>query len=138
MNIQTIKRRVSTEELELRRVIRIAKMSKAQKKAYDLLIKLKEPVFVEQIIGPYICDFVCQTRLAVLEIDGYTHDGAEEYDGERDKYLLNCGFDVYRISIEDINETYMKQLLDRIPKTTKRMVDLCLEIAADRRKRGVI
>ena len=38
----------------------------------------------------------------VVEIDGSSHIGKEEYDKEREDYLISLGLRVYRIQVVDI------------------------------------
>jgi very-short-patch-repair endonuclease len=47
-------------------------------------------------IGPYFADFVCRARELVLEIDGQHQDRAS-YDRERDEYMINAGYAVFRV-----------------------------------------
>ena len=65
--------------------------------------KLCEATFCRQkVIGSYIADFCCETKKIVIEIDGSSHDAKIEYDNERDKYLEAAGFEVIRISADDV------------------------------------
>jgi very-short-patch-repair endonuclease len=52
----------------------------------------------QRIIGNYIVDFYVKTLGLIIEIDGSSHDNKEEYDKNRDEYLLSLGLKVYRIS----------------------------------------
>src|SRR3984957_9276710 len=49
-------------------------------------------------LGNFIVDFVCFDRRLVVEVDGPTHEGAEQQakDSERDAWLLEQGFRVLR------------------------------------------
>jgi very-short-patch-repair endonuclease len=53
-------------------------------------------------IGNFIVDFVCFERRLVVEIDGPTHEGAEQQakDSERDAWLSGQGFRVLRLPNE--------------------------------------
>ncbi|MEI8020633.1 MAG: DUF559 domain-containing protein [Schlesneria sp.] len=55
-------------------------------------------------IGPYFADFVCGEANLVVELDGESHEGREEYDDRRTKYLENCGFQVFRVTNDDVLE----------------------------------
>ena len=49
-------------------------------------------------IGNYFADFYCAELDLVIEIDGGSHDGREEYDHRRDEYMKGLGLKVVRIS----------------------------------------
>jgi very-short-patch-repair endonuclease len=53
-------------------------------------------------LGAYITDFVCFGRRLVVEIDGPSHEVAEQRvaDEERDGWLLDQGFRVLRLPNE--------------------------------------
>jgi len=51
----------------------------------------------QRIIGNYIVDFYCHQAALVLEIDGSSHDGRQDYDAVRDGYLAALGMRVVRI-----------------------------------------
>ena len=51
----------------------------------------------QRIIGNYIVDFYCHQAALVLEIDGSSHDGRQDYDAVRDRYLAALGMHVVRI-----------------------------------------
>lgn len=49
-------------------------------------------------LGPYIVDFACLERGLVIEVDGMSHRGKDEYDWIRSRYLRTRGFRVLRFS----------------------------------------
>ena len=53
-------------------------------------------------LGNFIVDFVCFERRLVVEVDGPTHEGAEQQakDSERDAWLRGQGFRVLRLPNE--------------------------------------
>ncbi|QPH52579.1 endonuclease domain-containing protein [Pontivivens ytuae] len=51
-------------------------------------------------IGPWIVDFVCPAKRLILEVDGDTHDPAE--DLRRDADLAARGYRVLRVSNHDV------------------------------------
>ncbi len=71
----------------------------------------------QRIIGNYIVDFYVKSLGLVIEIDGTSHNGKEEYDARREAYLKNLGLKVYRISDlrvkHDLNNV-MKELEEYI------------------------
>jgi len=50
----------------------------------------------QEVIGPYIADFMCPTRSLIIEVDGDTHDEAK--DRLRDDVLAQFGFRVLRVT----------------------------------------
>lgn len=56
----------------------------------------------QKIIGNYIVDFFCAEKGVVIEADGVSHQGREDYDAERDAYLSGLGLTVIRIAASDI------------------------------------
>jgi len=60
----------------------------------------------QRVIGNFIVDFYIKKLGLVIEIDGSSHDGKEEYDEQREEYLISLGLKVYRIQVDDV----MKQM----------------------------
>jgi len=56
----------------------------------------------QRVIGNYIVDFYVKKLGLVVEIDGVSHVGKEDYDREREDFLISLGLRVYRIRVEDI------------------------------------
>jgi len=46
--------------------------------------------------GPYVVDFYCAAAQLVIEIDGLSHDGRQQYDADRTRYLETQGLTVVR------------------------------------------
>ena len=55
-------------------------------------------------IGPYFCDLVCRSAKLVVEIDGYSHDLMQDYDGRRDSFLRDQGYRVLRFTNDDVTQ----------------------------------
>lgn len=53
-------------------------------------------------IEPYIVDFYCAPCQLVIELDGESHEGRQQYDAEREKYLHNLGLTVFRVTNDDV------------------------------------
>ena len=53
-------------------------------------------------IGPYFADFVCVSRMLVIEIDGRLHDDRIEIDARRTAVIEKLGWRVLRISASDV------------------------------------
>ena len=56
----------------------------------------------QKIIGNYIVDFYCAEKAMVLEIDGSSHDGREDYDRHRQDFLKSQGLTVVPISVIEV------------------------------------
>ena len=54
------------------------------------------------VVGKYIVDFICIDRKLIIEIDGDSHIGKDDYDEERTKYFEGAGFRVIRFLNEDV------------------------------------
>jgi very-short-patch-repair endonuclease len=57
-------------------------------------------VISQEVVGPYIVDFMIYPQRIVLEVDGGYHDepAQQAYDKRRDKYLRNLGLRIVRVS----------------------------------------
>jgi very-short-patch-repair endonuclease len=56
----------------------------------------------QEIIEPYIVDFVCHEAKLIIEIDGDSHELAFRKDAGRQKYLEDKGFTVIRFWNRDV------------------------------------
>ncbi|MCC6186297.1 MAG: DUF559 domain-containing protein [Chitinophagaceae bacterium] len=56
----------------------------------------------QRVIGNYIVDFYVKKLGLVIEIDGSSHDYKEEYDAQREGFLVSLGLKVYRIKVKDV------------------------------------
>lgn len=56
----------------------------------------------QRVIGNYIVDFYVKKLGLVIEIDGSSHDHKQDYDAEREAYLISLGLKVYRIRVVDV------------------------------------
>jgi len=65
----------------------------------------------QRVIGNYIVDFYIKKLGLVIEIDGSSHIGKEEYDAAREEYLISLGLKVYRIQVRDIMKRMNEVLL---------------------------
>ena len=54
----------------------------------------------QEVIGPYIADFMCPARSLIVEVDGDTHDEAK--DRLRDDALAQFGLLVLRVTNHDV------------------------------------
>ena len=58
----------------------------------------------QQPIAGYVVDFVCRQTRVIVELDGPTHQGREVYDAQRTRELQDCGYQVMRLTNDDIYE----------------------------------
>ena len=73
----------------------------------------------QKIIGNYIVDFYVKNLGLIIEIDGTSHDGKEDYDVQRELYFTSLKLKVYRILDWDVKKhisTVMMGLEDFIIK----------------------
>lgn len=72
----------------------------------------------QRIIGNYIVDFYVKSFGLVIEIDGSSHIGKEEYDYHREQYLISLGLKVYRV--EDVR---VKRELPKVMEELERYLE---------------
>jgi very-short-patch-repair endonuclease len=58
----------------------------------------------QQGIGVYIADFCCWEKKLILELDGDSHAGKEEYDARRQAWLESAGWQVLRFWDSEVFE----------------------------------
>jgi very-short-patch-repair endonuclease len=46
----------------------------------------------QQVIHGFIADFYCHSAALIVELDGNSHEGRQEYDADRDRILTGHGF----------------------------------------------
>lgn len=80
------------------------------------LIEKKIRFKFQQVISPYIVDFI--VGKTIIEIDGSSHDGREEYDARRTKYLSEMGYNVVRVQNRDV-EKYCLKYFQKLAKAKK-------------------
>jgi very-short-patch-repair endonuclease len=73
----------------------------------------------QHAIRQFIVVFYCREAKLVIEIDGPSHDGAEEYDAERTIILDALGFHVLRFSNEEVLAD-LPGVLERISQALNR------------------
>jgi very-short-patch-repair endonuclease len=74
-------------------------------------------------VGPYFVDFACVESKLVVEVDGDTHVGRENYDERRTGYLNNEGWLVMRFWNSDVYneiEMVLTKILAACVERTKR------------------
>ncbi|MGB6229252.1 MAG: DUF559 domain-containing protein [Litorimonas sp.] len=53
-------------------------------------------------LAGYTVDFLCASAKLIVEVDGTSHLGREEYDQQRTREIEKLGFNVVRLGNEDI------------------------------------
>ena len=56
----------------------------------------------QQIIDRFIVDFYCHQHALIVELDGSIHDLQQEFDAEREAYLIAGGFRIIRFTNQEI------------------------------------
>ena len=67
----------------------------------------------QQVIGPFIADFVCLAVRVIVELDGETHVGKEEHDANRQAALEGRGYRVLRFWNGDVYDD-LEMVLDNV------------------------
>lgn len=76
--------------------------------------------------GPYIVDFVCESAMMIVELDGGQHTAMAEYDARRTGYLQRKGYQVVRF--------WNDQVLLEVDAVLE---SLALTLTLSRRERGL-
>jgi very-short-patch-repair endonuclease len=58
----------------------------------------------QQIVHGYFADFYCHQHELIVEVDGGIHDHQQEYDADREEYLMNLGLRIIRFSNDEITK----------------------------------
>lgn len=56
----------------------------------------------QEVVGPYVTDFLCEEHKLVVELDGHSHDTTAIEDSERERFLTAQGFRVVRFMNDDV------------------------------------
>lgn len=65
----------------------------------------------QQAVGEYIVDFFCPEKNLIIEVDGWQHNEARQYDEKRTKYLESLGLKVVRFWNNEVNDNLEGVLL---------------------------
>ena len=52
----------------------------------------------------FVADFYCDSKKAIIELDGPIHNTTEEYDQFKDSEIINLGMNILRIKNEELND----------------------------------
>ena len=53
-------------------------------------------------IEPYIVDFYCASANFAIELDGESHEGRQDYDQLRTKFLSGLGLTIFRVTNDEV------------------------------------
>jgi len=73
-------------------------------------------------IDRFIVDFYCHACRLIVEIDGDSHAGQAEYDGERAEWLVERGYHVIRFANDDVRQ--------RLEAVLEAIVSECCRLAS--------
>lgn len=73
----------------------------------------------QQIIHGYFADFYCHQHELIVEVDGGIYELQQEYDADREEYLMALGFRIIRFTNDEVSKD-LKSVLQKI-------VDKCKE-----------
>lgn len=109
--------KVTFQTLRLRRIHLLEHMMPYEWHTARHLKKLGVKTYMQWVLFPYIVDFLMCDRPLIIEIDGNVHDAREEYDDRRSAYLERHGFQVFRLSNEDVNFNNIREIVNQVPYT---------------------
>jgi leucyl-tRNA synthetase len=88
----------------------------------------------QHIINQFIVDFVCLSKMLIVEIDGKIHDETIEYDEGRSEELAKLGFEVIRFTNDLVN----KDLQSIISKIKEKCSNRATSYIDDQANIGVV
>jgi very-short-patch-repair endonuclease len=73
----------------------------------------------QQIVHGYFADFYCHQYELIVEVDGGIHEFQQEYDAEREEYLIALGLRIIRFTNDEIAKD-LKGVLQKIVEVCKK------------------
>lgn len=64
----------------------------------------------QEVIGFYIVDFLLPDKLLIIELDGSSHNGRDLQDQRRDKWLMQFGFKILRLTNSQVAHYDLRQI----------------------------
>lgn len=109
---------VSLATLETRQKRLIKRATYSERIFQSRLRAAKIEFEFQEVIPPYIADFLIWRRMLIIELDGGVHDDpeAKRYDLRRTRYLENLGFRVIRIANENAAAWDLGQI-EKVPES---------------------
>ena len=56
----------------------------------------------QEVVGPYVTDFLCDEHKLVIELDGASHYTTAAHDSKREAFLIEQGFRVIRFTNDEV------------------------------------
>lgn len=78
----------------------------------------------QRVIGEYIVDFYCKNLGAVVEIDGGSHKGKQDYDAKRERFLQNLDLLVVRFKDFEVKDNIDKVLARLRDELASRLAEI--------------
>ena len=72
----------------------------------------------QQIVHGYFADFYCHQHELIVEVDGGIHEFQQDYNAEREQYLIGLGFRIIRFTNEEVTKN-LKGVLQKIVEECK-------------------
>lgn len=109
-------RKTDTRTLRHNRRRLIRKATPSEEILRDRLRKLNIKFCFQELIAPYIIDFLLTKKKICIEVDGNSHNSksAGQYDGKKDKFLSSLGFTVIRIQNSEVSN-YSLEFIKAMP-----------------------
>jgi very-short-patch-repair endonuclease len=73
----------------------------------------------QQVVHGYFADFYCHQHELIVEVDGGIHETQQEYDAEREEYLIGLGFGIIRFTNDEIMKN-LEGVLQKIVKVCRK------------------
>jgi very-short-patch-repair endonuclease len=73
----------------------------------------------QQIVHGYFADFYCHQHELIVEVDGGIHEFQQDYDNDREKYLIGLGLQIIRFTNDEITNN-LKGVLQKIVKACRK------------------
>ena len=70
-------------------------------------------------VGPFVADFLCESAMLIVEVDGGQHDERRHEDQERTRWLVARGYRVVRFWNNDVMAN-----VDGVLETLSRLLNL--------------
>lgn len=67
-------------------------------------------VSYQRQVGPYIADCCIKNRNLIIEVDGSVHADRREYDAARDRYMIDKGYKVLRLTNYEVLNNWQGSL----------------------------
>lgn len=94
-----------------------ANITPAERVMWDVLVEMGIDFLYQCVIYPYYGDFLLWEYGIIFELDGSFHNGRDEWDDRRSKFIEDTGLEVRRIENREVNkETILTHIQDKQKK----------------------